>query len=49
MQLYGYYFAPNLGFLGFHPNQRCIEIRVGKTLNGTRKVWNPPFKDGFMV
>ena len=24
------------GLLGFHPNQRCIEIRVGKTQKGTR-------------
>ena len=34
--LYRYYLASNLGLLGFHPNQRCIEIRVGKTLKGTR-------------
>ena len=37
------------GLLGFHPNQRCIEIRVSKTLNGTRKVGNPSFENGFMV
>ena len=24
------------GLLGFHPNQRCIESRVGKTPYGTR-------------
>ena len=37
------------GLLGFHHNQRCIEIRVSKTLNGTRKVGNPSSEDGFMV
>ena len=36
------------GLLGFHPNQRCNEIMIGKTLNDTRKVWNPPFEDVFM-
>ena len=35
--------------LGFHPNPRFLESRVGKTLNGTRRVWNPPFEVGFMV
>ena len=35
--------------LGFHPNSRFLESRVGKTLNGTRKISNPPFEVGFMV
>ena len=35
--------------LGFHPNPRFLESRVGKTLNGTRRIWNPPFGVGFMV
>ena len=35
--------------LGFHPNPKIIESNVGKTLNGTRRVWNPPFEVGFMV
>ena len=28
--------------LGFHPNPKIIEGKVGKTLNGTRRMWNPP-------
>ena len=36
-------------FLGFHPNPRFLESRVGETLNGTRRVWNPPFEVEFMV
>ena len=35
--------------LGFHPNLRFLESRVGKTLNDTRRIWNPPFEVGFMV
>ena len=35
--------------LEFHHNLRILEIKVGKTLNGTRKTWNPPFEVGFMV
>ena len=35
--------------LVFHPNPRFLESRVGKTLNGTRRIWNPPFEVGFMV
>ena len=35
--------------LGFHPNPRFLENRGGKTLKGTRWVWNPPFEVGFMV
>ena len=35
--------------LGFHLNPRFLESRVGKTLNGTRRVWNTPFEVGFMV
>ena len=35
--------------LGFHPNQRYIEIKVGKNSKSTRKVGNPPFEVGFMV
>ena len=35
--------------LGFHPNPRFLESRVGKTLNGTRRIWNPLFEVGFMV
>ena len=35
--------------IGFHPNPKIIESKVGKTLNGTRKkTWNPPFEVGFM-
>ena len=41
-------FKPRV-LLGFYPNPRFLESRVGKTLNGTRKIWNPPFKVGFMV
>ena len=36
-------------WLGFHPNPRFLGSRVGKTLNGTRRVWNPPFEVVFMV
>ena len=35
--------------LGFHLNPRFLESRVGKTLNGTRRIWIPPFEVGFMV
>ena len=35
--------------LGFHPNPRFLESRVGKTLNGIKKKWIPPFEVGFMV
>ena len=41
-------FKPRV-LLGFHPNPRCLESRVGKTLKGTRKIWDPSFKVGFMV
>ena len=41
-------FKPRV-LLGFHPNPRFLESMVGKTLNGTRKIWNPPFEVGFMV
>ena len=41
-------FKPKV-LIGFHPNPRFLENRVGKTLNGTRKTWNPPFEVGFMV
>ena len=35
--------------LGFHPNPKIIESKVDKTLNGIRRMWNPPFEVGFMV
>ena len=35
--------------LGFHHNPKIIESKVGKTLNGIRRVWNPLFEVGFMV
>ena len=39
-----------LGFhLGFHPNPKIMESKVGKTLNSTIRIWNPPFEVGFMV
>ena len=38
-----------LGFVRIHPNPIFLESRVGKTLNCTRRVWNPPFEVGFMV
>ena len=41
--------VPNLGLLGFHPNQRYNEIKVGKNSKSTRKVGNSPFEGGFMV
>ena len=41
-------FKPRV-LLRFHPNPRFLESRVGKTINGTRKIWNPPFEVGFMV
>ena len=41
-------FKPRV-LIGFHPNHRFLESRVGKTLNGTRKTWNPPFEVGLMV
>ena len=41
-------FKPRV-LIGFHPNYRFLESRVGKILNGTRKTWNPPFEVGFMV
>ena len=36
-------------FLGFHPNPKIMESKVGKTLNSTRRIWNPHFEVGFMV
>ena len=39
-------FKPRV-LLGFHPNSRFLESRVGKTLNGTRKIWNPPLDSWF--
>ena len=41
-------FKPRV-LLGFYTNSRFLESRVSKTLNGTRKIWNPPFEVGFMV
>ena len=41
-------FKPRV-LLGFHPNLRFLESRVGKTLNGPREIWNPPFEVGFIV
>ena len=41
-------FKPRV-LLGFYPNSRFLESRVGKTLNGTRKIWNPLFEVGFMA
>ena len=41
-------FKPRV-LIGFHPNPRFLESRVGKTLNGTRRMRNPPFEVGFMV
>ena len=35
--------------LGFHPNPKIRESKVGKTLNSTIRIWNPPFEVGFMV
>ena len=35
--------------LEFHHNLRFLEIRVGKTPYGTRRVWNPTFEVGFMI
>ena len=28
-------------FLGFHPNSKIMESKVGKTLNSTIRIWNP--------
>ena len=41
-------FKPKV-LLGFHPNPKIIKGKVGKALNGTRRMWNPPFvsKRGF--
>ena len=41
-------FKPRV-LIGFHPNPKIFKSKVGKTLNGTRKAWNPPFEVGFMV
>ena len=41
-------FKPRV-LIGFHPNPKILESKVGKTPNGTRKTWNPPFEVGFMV
>ena len=41
-------FKPRV-FIGFHPNPKIFLSKVAKTLNGTRKTWNPPFEVGFMV
>ena len=41
-------FKPRV-LIGFCPNPKIIESKVGKTLNGTRKTWNPSFEVGFMV
>ena len=41
-------FKPRV-LLGFHPNRKIIEGKVGKALNGTRRMWNPPFEVGSMV
>ena len=41
-------FKPRV-LIGFHPNHRLLESRVGKILNGIRKTWNPPFEVGLMV
>ena len=41
-------FKPRV-LLGFPPNSRFLESKIDKTLNGTRKIWNPPFEVGFMV
>ena len=35
-------FKPRV-LLGLHPNPKIIEGKVGKTLNGTRRIWNPSF------
>ena len=35
--------------LGFHPNPKIMESKVGKTLNSLIRIWNPPFEVGFMV
>ena len=35
--------------LRFLPNPKIFKSKHGKTLNSARKVWNPPFEDGFMV
>ena len=35
--------------LGFHLNPKIMESKVGKTLNSIIRIWNPSFKDGFMV
>ena len=41
-------FKPRV-LIGFHPSHIFLESRVGKTLNGTRKILNPPFEVGLMV
>ena len=41
-------FKPRV-LIGFHHNLKIFESKVGKTLNGTLKTWNPPFQVGFMV
>ena len=35
--------------IGFHPNPKIMESKVGKTLISTIRIWNPPFEYGFMV
>ena len=35
--------------LGFYLSPKIMESKVGKTLYGTRWLWNPSFEDGFMV
>ena len=35
--------------IGFHLNPKIMKSKVGKTLIGTIRIWNPPFEDGFMV
>ena len=35
--------------LGLHHNPKIYGSKVGKNLNGIRRIWNPPFEVGFMV
>ena len=35
--------------LGFHHNPKIIKSKVGKILNGIRRMWNSHFEVGFMV
>ena len=41
-------FKPRV-LIGFHHNHRFLVSKIGKTLNGTRKTWNPPFEVELMV